>query len=272
MNMSTTRLKWLTLLLVVALASAIGAQGQSAHQSPRNYGAASFEVLRPKFDALGSSLATAAYTAAYQVGVGSKGRTFLTGTIPLSHTSFDDSDPETALGNPYVGVTLFARSDPVVYEFGIHLPLASENSGVTAGFFGDYDRFEAYQPDLLTVRSSLVYFPSRSGDWVMFTRLSPVLMIRTGDVGDEARGELMADYALHFFYYGPALQGGLSFTGRAALTEDGSFGERTVHHTGITIQKDLGPVIPGIQFRMPLDDDLRDVVDYTLGILLVVPV
>ncbi|MDX1740541.1 MAG: hypothetical protein R3178_04570 [Rhodothermales bacterium] len=257
---------------LAALICVTAAEGQSAFQSPRNYDVVSLEMLRPRFDVGGTSLTTAAYSAAYYFGLGKTGRLFLTASLPVSHAAFDGGNAETALGNPYLGVTLFSRTDPVVYEVGITLPVASDNGGGTAGFFGDYDRFEYYQPDLLTFRPTLVYFPSRSGDWVMFTRLSPVLMIRTGSIDSEARGELLADYAIHFYYYGPAIQAGLSFTGRAALTEDGSFAERTVHHTGITIQKDFGAVIPGVQLRLPLDEDLRDVVDFTLGFLLVVPV
>ena len=248
------------------------AMSQSAYESPRNYNAAVLEALRPSFAGIGSSFTTAAYSASYQFGVGNTGRTFITASLPFAHTSLDDGPSETALGNPYIGVTLFSKRDPVVYEFGVRLPLASDNAGLTAGFFGDFDQFEAYQPDLLSFQPSLVYFPARSGDWVMFTRLAPVLMIRTGETDSEARGELYANYALHFFYYGQAVQGGISFTGRAALTEDGNFNERTVHHMGFTIQKDLGPVIPGIHFRYPLDTDIRDAIDFTLGVLLIVPV
>ncbi|NNE45210.1 MAG: hypothetical protein HKN37_00965 [Rhodothermales bacterium] len=261
------------LLIVGAVASMLvpSAMAQSVHVSPRNFDNAVVEVVKPRFADGGTSFLTAAYSASYHFGVGPTGRVFLTASLPFSHTGFDGSDAETALGNPYLGVTLFSKRDPVVYEFGVRLPVASDNPGQIAGLFGDYDRFEGYQPDLLSFKTSLIYFPSRSGDWVMFTRISPLLAITTGQTGSEARGELYADYSVHFFYYGKAIQGGLGLTGRAIVTEDGSFAERTSHHVGFEIQKDLGSIIPGIQFRLPIDSDIRDVVDYVFGLTIVVP-
>ncbi|NNE34481.1 MAG: hypothetical protein HKN13_04560 [Rhodothermales bacterium] len=260
------------ILAAIASLAVPVAVAQTVHVSPRNFDNALIEIVRPTFARDDASFLSAAYTAGYHFGVGPTGRVFLTASVPLSHTSLKGSSSETALGNPYVGVTLFSKRDPVVYEFGIRAPLASDNNAQVAGFFGDYDRFEAYQPDVLSFKASLIYFPSRSGDWVMFTRISPLITIDTGDNGSEARGEFFVDYAVHFFYYGEAVQGGLGLTGRALLTEDGSFADRTVHHVGFEIRKDLGSIIPGIQLRLPFDKSLRDIVDYALGITVVIPV
>lgn len=65
------------------------------------------------------------------------------------------------------------------------------------------------------------------------------------------------------------MEAGGGITGVAILTEDGSFGERTYHQAGVTLNLLLGEVRPGINVRVPLDDEL-DFIDFTVGLHLTV--
>lgn len=66
-----------------------------------------------------------------------------------------------------------------------------------------------------------------------------------------------------------SVEAGGGITGVAILTEDGSFGERTYHQAGVTLNLLLGEVRPGINGRVPLDDEL-DFIDFTVGLHLTV--
>ena len=60
------------------------------------------------------------------------------------------------------------------------------------------------------------------------------------------------------------LAAGLS--GVMILTEDDlDLGDRTIHQLHAGASLDLGALRPGIQVRRPLDEDLEDVIDYTVG-------
>lgn len=62
-------------------------------------------------------------------------------------------------------------------------------------------------------------------------------------------------------------------TGRTSVTDpNGSFEERTLTQIGGAGYLRLGPLRPGVQFRLPLDDRLREVVDGTIGVSLAVAV
>lgn len=62
----------------------------------------------------------------------------------------------------------------------------------------------------------------------------------------------------------------LGLTGRALLTGDGGFAERTVHQVGGTVGYDFGSVRPMVELRVPLDEGLREVVPYTIGVGVVI--
>jgi hypothetical protein len=56
------------------------------------------------------------------------------------------------------------------------------------------------------------------------------------------------------------------FTGRANLSaEDADYGERSVHQLGFAASAGLGNVRPGVHIRLPLDDDLKDALDFVIG-------
>ena len=71
--------------------------------------------------------------------------------------------------------------------------------------------------------------------------------------------EVLLDYGAHAFYRPNALGivGGVN--GRAIVTGDeGGFSERTIHEAQVRIDYTRGRWRPAIDFRVPIDEDLRE--------------
>ena len=65
----------------------------------------------------------------------------------------------------------------------------------------------------------------------------------------------------------------LGLTGRWHATADGgSFVDNSMHRAGVSADVRVGGVRPGVSLRVPLDEDMRAVVNSTVGLYLQVPV
>ncbi len=268
------RLSQLATVLAVVAVCAAGSDtyAQSTWLLPRNVNAVTLEILKPSFDLPGVRFVSSAWVLEGRYAFDSGQRTYLTIDLPVAHLGVDGGESETAVGNPYVGVTNFAREAPIVYELGLRIPVASESGGGLTGLLADFDRFEAYATDTFSLRGTMSYFPSRSGDWVLLTRLGSSLLFNTGSVPEgAAKADLYANYAFFTWYLTSRFQAGLGFAGRFLITDPGSIAERTAHQLGASFQADLSAVIPGVHVRLPLDDNLTEFVDVVVGLSVVVP-
>ncbi|MDX1430778.1 MAG: hypothetical protein R3282_10840 [Rhodothermales bacterium] len=267
-----TRIISLGIVALLATTMVRQSSSQTRWLPPRNYNSIVLEVIKPSFESSGTSFWSSAAVLTGQFGVGAESNTFITVDFPISHLGVDGGDTETAIGNPYVGVTILDANNPVIYEAGVRLPIASENLGAITGTVADFDRFEAYTPDNLSITGSLIYFPSRSGDWVLQTRMGPTVLYNTGDPGElDARADLFVNYSLNTWYFTGALQAGFGLSGRLLITDDASLSDRIAHQVGAAAQYDFVSVIPGVHIRLPLDDSLSDVVDLVFGVNVTVP-
>lgn len=179
---------------------------------------------------------------------------------------------ESAIGNPYIGIR--GRLPKVMYRVGVRLPFASSDdaTALTSGRLADNDRFDAFLADELGLSGS-VTGPTRLADKVFLDiGGGPLLLVSTeDDGGDDA--EAYARYFLLGRYVGDQFLIKSGFTGQIWLTEsDLDFGERSVHQFGLSGALNTGTVRPGLLVRIPLDEDLRDNIDYVVGVNLTVVV
>jgi hypothetical protein len=58
---------------------------------------------------------------------------------------------------------------------------------------------------------------------------------------------------------------GARLSARWSATEDGSFGERSLHQVGLFANLGRGNIRPTLQFRIPIDDDLRESMKWSGG-------
>jgi hypothetical protein len=149
-------------------------------------------------------------------------------------------------------------------EVGIRPPVVPEDKEAAAGtgVLADFDRFEAFLPDVLSIPFRWNYSMQAANKVLFRSRLGTTLLVITEGDADP---ELYIDYSVLSGYGHERFEiiGGL--TGRLLATQGNlSAGERTVHHLGIGGNVVLGPSRPGLRFSVPIDDELNDILNYTL--------
>jgi hypothetical protein len=179
-----------------------------------------------------------------------------------------DSYSENQFGNPLVGVEIGAPGSRFTADFAVRFPIVDDEHLLASEFalFTDYDRFEAFFPDIMTFTAGANYRYAGPTGLLINLRAGPAFMVVTEE-GNNTDPELFADYGAQAGYQGSrvTLLGG--FTGRAIITEgDLSFSERTIQQLGLSGSYTFGRFIPGLLFRVPMDDDLGDILDFVFGI------
>lgn len=260
-----------------------GALAQPLWVAPERTGGFHVEYLRPDIE--GSSAASGAVYLGLRAPLGS--HLALVGELPFAHGDFDlgsgaTLEATTSLGNPYVGVEIGPRRSTVHFEVGARLPVIDQPDAATSvGFLADpIDRPEAFLEDLVAITARAHYRRfDRSGFGVLLHAGASVWMAPDEGGPDTPVGtrppddEVVASYGARFGWMGTPGGFVAGLTGRTSVTDpNGSFEDRTLTQLGGAGYLRLGPLRPGIEFRLPLDDRLREVVDGTIGVSLAVAV
>lgn len=268
----------LTLCVGLAILLPAVASAQSVWLDPDRPQSISIEVFKPDFNNLNDNTF---FSGAYVVS----GRMALTPSlnlaadIPLSHYGIDGGGinvSETAVGNPYLGVELWAPNRLLYGEFGVRLPIDGNEDALLSGFASDLDRREAFFGDVFSIIGQVNYryrIPAGLSKFSLRLRGGPNFWIYADeDATDDV--DLFANYAAQLWYHANYVQVGVGAIGRALLTEGNlSFGERTAHQLDVSVLGMYRGVQPGVHFGLPFDDnDFGDVVDYVVGFSLTVPV
>lgn len=228
----------------------------------------SLDALRPSFDGGGTS----AFTTIDQISVHwPVGAMVLTAELPFVNAKADGA-PSGALliGNPLVGFAT-VPSSALIADVGIRIPVVSASTpergfAQFVGVLGDFMDLEAYGEDLVSVRATAGYrYRSPNHIGVRFA-LRPTFVAPVGS--NSADSELFLDYGVQGGYETDRASFGVTFTGRALITEPGSIGERTVHDLALGGSMTFGQFRPGLLVRVPLERDLGDVLKYSVGLKL----
>jgi len=192
------------------------------------------------------------------------------GELPISHADFTFQSfnfSETSVGNPYVGVKLMLENSPASFEFGLRPNVTPDDkpAAATTAFNTDVDRFEAFIPKLVTFLGRVHYKQQTGGNFVVRLDGGPTLWVFT-DNGIDNKTQFWVNYSGMVGYDGQFfnLFGGI--TGRVRMSQSGSFGERSTHQLGVTAGLNLGHVKPGLHFRVPIDNQLNNVINYVIGL------
>lgn len=217
----------------------------------------------------------------------------LTGSVPVSkmvhlvgelsfvHVSFDvvnfnfpdgtftsETKSENMFGNPYLGIEVGKPDANGYATLGIRVPVVPDNksSAFITGLVSDFNRMEAYTPDIWTLAGRIHYQIKSSSGFVSKYRFGPTIWFNSDDFSGD-NGELWLDYSTMLGYETKkfSVMGGL--TGRLIVSEDElDFSERTFHQFGVAASIRLANFQPGLYLKVPLDDDLfLDAVDFVLG-------
>lgn len=183
--------------------------------------------------------------------------------IPIARASEDGGFGEgnvsgTAIGNPYVGIEI-----PMAAGFlqaGVRLgiaPNADEQGELAAQLYAvlsEFDRYEGHLPKTSAARVLAVY--GRMPESGQFAQLR---IGATGVKASEGDFEVFADYGGRIGLRGGGAMMHIGLLGRAILTsEEGSFGERTIHMLTGGVAATSGSVRPLAELRYFLDEGFDD--------------
>lgn len=281
MRKSACHLTYAFVIVVVAFLLPFSLEAQSIWADRSHNKTIALEILKPNlagdfYD--NTTFPTAAMFFSLRLPINN--RLNVVGEFPLAHAGvdyrsgfFEFDESETGIGNPYVGLELLNKNSTFFTEIGARAPLAPEsNLGTTVGLFADFiDRSEAFFPDVLSVIAAQNYRYQAPSGFTMRLRGGPSFWIYTGDEDLDEDVELFLLYSAQAGYesHNVSLLGGVS--GRMIVTEsDLNIGERTLHQFGASASVDLGRVRPGVQFRLPVDEDFGDFLDSVFGVNLAI--
>ena len=216
-----------------------------------------------------------------------------TGEVAVYASTPDLRGTDTALGNPYLGLT-WAPSPTVSVEGGLRLPLArgedatSQPDATFAGLEADYERFEAYLADVLTVRGTVEVRPRLSSAPTLRLRASPSVYVDTCGEGCRDRSDVGLAASAHLTTALGAwvVEGGLLTHQFYSGLQDDGYGYQffaTDAALALSASVEVGGVRPGLSVRAPvstvdvfgfgtsIDADGNRFADASLGLSLDVP-
>jgi hypothetical protein len=273
----------LKICLLVALAaifvtwSADQANGQSPWQRRSGQSSVALRYMSPSFKSSDYWKPSATLVDLDITGRLSEKATLIM-NIPFAHyrESYEDyywgttkSVTQDLLGNPYCGVRVLSPNPSFTYDFGLRLPLTGEDKPFAAiiGAFSDIDQIEAYIHDYLPIHLGLSIDAKNSEGLFGRIKIYPYSWIYIGD-------NKYADATEFLLHYGAVagfenkdlrLQGGIS--GLSILSEENALTDDTsMNQFGMEMSYRLGKFWPGIHFRLPLDEDINDIINLVWGV------
>ncbi len=220
------------------------------------------DILRPKFQAGGTSLTS---VAAYISGRFPTGGIAIRFELPLAYASTSGPFGSTSFtfGNPYVGIESGADTG-LAFEAGLRGPAASENEfAAQLGFFSDITRFEAFVPNSATVSGRARWRLHDESGFTFDAGGGPSVVFPTNGQGD---AELILHHHMTAGYRGRDAWASVGFGGWTFVTEDaGGVGQRTLNEIGASLGFASGTVRPAVHVIVPLDDEYNALVGVVLG-------
>ena len=235
------------------------------------------EVLFPSFDGEDpTEFPTWTWFVAGRFPVATSGAIVI--EAPYAHGDFGDGEfsADGSIGNPYIGYEYRPHTNGLLLEAGARMPLMEEELiPFFTGYLTDVDRQDAFVPNQLTLRLGLHYHHAASAEspiaWDL--RFVPTGWIVTDDDNEFflEDSEMFFGYGGTVRYEGEAVRVGGGLGGRwNATNDDADFGEASFHQLDLAADFLRGPVRPGLQLKLPLDDGLSDIVDMSFGVSLTV--
>jgi hypothetical protein len=252
---------FLALFLTATLVHSV--QSQPIWIVPEKHHRILLEWLKPDFEGGETTFGTGTWFLSALI-VASDAVT-LVAEVPYTHFAAKEfpDDAESDIGNVYLGLEFHGNETPVTGEIGVRLPTAGDEGVV--GVLTDFvDRMDAFVTDAVPV-CAFINFRHRAPDgFVARIRGGLNLWIPREDRDDT---ETFVLYGGQIGYAGEQIDLLAGVTGRWFATSEGAdFGEASYHQFALAVDLPLGVFQPGVSFRVPLDKDLGDIVNWVLGL------
>lgn len=261
-------LRWAAAAAALAAAlvlSAGGAGAQGVWTAPGSGGAVWLEVVKAEGTDGDSPFLSSAWYLGGRLPLGET--TALVGELPVGIAGKQEItvrgrtltlDADAALGNPYVGLAL-ATESPLSWELGLRLPVAGGSSRAigVGGTADPVDRLEAWVAgDFVPLVGTADYVVRSPSGLLARARGGSTVWIPAGG-GDM---EMTLQYGGQVGWEGADVRALGGLTGRFVVTGPGGLADRSLHELGGGVRLLLGRIEPGVQLRVPLDEELADLV------------
>lgn len=198
----------------------------------------------------------------------------IVGSIPFTRYSEKTDFPgsvifETSasgLGNIFLGLMYkkdFSDTKSLSSTFGINLPTAKDEVSFI-GYFANYYDMHKSLGDYTIVYTNFAFREIRSEGPFYGFEIGPQIWIFTGDGSGE--GELFSRYGLTAGYRFSKVAVSGELLGNAIISEGNiDFTDRFHHLVNFGVQLVNYRIQPGLFIQLPLNKDLKDVMDYVIG-------
>ncbi len=180
---------------------------------------------------------------------------------------------KSGIGNIFIGAQMKAGSQTEVksfFTFGIFLPSADEQVSLN-GFLSSYYDFQKYIPNSLGFYFNYAYHKLNAEGFSYGLELGPDLLIPTK--GDNTEDEFLMHYGIISGYQINKLALNIEFVGVMMISEKiDNFSDRFVNMLNFGVQWKETAVIPRIYYMIYLRQEMRQMIDGTLGIGVIVPI
>lgn len=185
--------------------------------------------------------------------------------LPVSHYAIDGGDAGTAIGNPYIGIEYEMQGGHTIFDFGGRIPLADEMSGaLTSGLLVEQYQAAPFITDVGALLANVHFSTANRSGWVLRGGGGTELAFP-----ENGGGEMFVKYYGQLLYDIDPLAVGGGLSGNVLATQGNmSYAERSVHMAGLTGRYKLQGASVGAHIKLPLDDDLGEILRYVIGLSL----
>ncbi len=258
----------LVIILVVFAAGNAAAQTFMFKNIPTDVSQFGLRFLRPDFEGE-SSLSTfsGVYDITLSLAVNEKWS--IDAAFPYTRLASDENDfSESYMGNVYVGLQHISRNGngSSIWSFGVYMPMGDDD--LTHLIFGSLTNQEdmfKFWPNAWTLYGNFAYFNINKGGARLGLELGPDLLISTGGNSDDP--EFFMHYGLTAGYQGKNIAAITEIVGLAILTEDpDEGGDRFMHSINFGLSYVSEHFLPGVFYKIYLEEENRELVDGVLGV------
>ena len=231
-----------------------------------------YEFLKPDFDTSDDiTFLTSAMFLSGRFALSSK--IYFVGEISFANygvdRQFGDSYNESAFGNPYLGLEYYNEAGNIFGEFGFRLPLAKDEDAraLVIGMYTEFiERTEAFISEAIPVNAFINYQSVNESNFGIRFKAGLTGWFPTG-IHDE--GEWFLVYGVQGGYQTEQVNLLLGLSGRYWFTaENLEFSEKTYHQFIVAADFGLGQIRPGLILKIPLDDNLQNMINSVFGVSL----
>lgn len=223
------------------------------------------EILKPSYNNTSTTFGTSVSFLSGWV-VATDVMTVVT-QVPFSHFELDDGfgsgQSASGIGNIYLGLEFHAPDSPSFLELGAYLPTAADEA--VLGVFPEFvDRSEAFLPNSFPLIFAGNFGHEGESGLVARIRGGFSLLLPT-ESGLDSDAFIL--YGGQIGYTSAQFDFLSGVTGRWLMTgENLDFGQASFHQITVAVAGNFGQFQPGVSLRIPVDEDLGDIVDLVYGV------